>query len=397
MKNNGKFQIGNVSFISLAHLAHDIFGAFLAPILPLLIAKHGITLSMAGLLGVFQRIPSAFNFIVGMFAERLRARYFVILTPAVTAIAMSLLGVAPNFWTLALLLFIAGASSAFFHVPTPVMMRKVSGNRIGMGMSFYMVGGETARTLGPIVIIWAVEHWTLEGTWKLIPFGIAASIVLFLRLRKIEISSGLKKEDNKTQEKEKIEYWAVFKQFSLIFTLIGGIILSRAFMKSALTFYLPTYLTENGASLWLSGIALSALQFSGIIGTFVAGSISDRIGRRTTLVISSIITPVLMWLFTTSNTTWQLPILIITGIFLFATTPVFLAIVNELKTKHHSFINGVFMTINFALGSIVVVLMGFLSDQFGLNMIFKFAPIVAVVAIPISFLVPKKSFDAKKR
>lgn len=387
MATKNKFQIGSITFISLAHLAQDVYGAFLAPILPLLIAKHGITLALAGLLSVFQRVPSMFNFVVGMFAERVRARYFIILTPAITAIAMSLLGLAPNYLSLAALLVVAGTSSAFFHVPTPVMIRKVAGDRIGLGMSLYMVGGELARSLGPIMVIWAVEHWTLGGMYKLMPFGLAASLVLFFRFRNMEISSSFKKEDG---EKISISYWDTFKSFGSVFVIIGGITFFRAFMKSALTFYLPTYLSENGSSLWLAGIALAVVQFSGVLGTFASGTISDKIGRRTTLLIATIISPMLMWLFMHVNSNWQFPVLILIGLFLFATGPVFLAVVNELKTEYHSFINGVYMTINLVLGSISIVLMGFLSDHFGMEIIYKISAFVALIAIPFAFKIPKK-------
>ena len=49
-KHNGKFQTGGVLLISTAHLVHDTFSSFLAPLLPLLIEKLGISYAMAGML-----------------------------------------------------------------------------------------------------------------------------------------------------------------------------------------------------------------------------------------------------------------------------------------------------------------------------------------------------------
>ena len=102
---------------------------------------------------------------------------------------MSLLGIAPTYTIVAVLLFVMGISSALFHVPSPVMVKKISGDQTGKGMSFYMFGGEMARTIGPLVITGAVSLWGLEGTWRLMPFGLVASFILYLRLRKIKISS----------------------------------------------------------------------------------------------------------------------------------------------------------------------------------------------------------------
>jgi len=147
-----KFQTGNVILISLTHLLHDIYTSFLAPLLPLLIERFNISLFLSGLLAVIQRVPSLFNPFVGILAERVKVRYFVIFAPAVTTLAMGLIGVAPAYTVAAVLLFVSGISSTMFHVPAPVLVKKISGDRVGMGMSYFMFGGELARTLGPLII-----------------------------------------------------------------------------------------------------------------------------------------------------------------------------------------------------------------------------------------------------
>lgn len=44
--SNKKFKKSEVFTISSAHMIHDIYSAFLAPLLPLLIEKLGISLSV---------------------------------------------------------------------------------------------------------------------------------------------------------------------------------------------------------------------------------------------------------------------------------------------------------------------------------------------------------------
>jgi hypothetical protein len=39
------------------------------------------------------------------------------------------------------------------------MIKQSSGEETGKGMSYFMVGGEFARTLGPILITAAVSWW----------------------------------------------------------------------------------------------------------------------------------------------------------------------------------------------------------------------------------------------
>ena len=379
-----KFEIGKVLTISFAHLSHDMFTAFLAPILPLLIDKLGISLSMAGLLDVIRKIPSLLNPFVGLMADRICVRYFIILTPAITAITMSLLGSISNYPILLILLFVAGISSTLFHVPTPVMIKHVARDETGKGMSYYMLGGEIARTLGPLLITAVISWWGLKNSWRVMPIGIIASFILYLKLRNININQGFQKNKKEVGAKE------TFKKLIPFFGIIFGITIFRAAMKLSLTLYLPTFLTKQGNSLWLAGISLAILQFSGAIGTFFAGSISDKFGRKNILLITSIINPILMWIFISTNGNLMIPLLVIMGFFLFASGPVLLALVQDTDSEHPAFINGIYMTISFGVSSLMVLLIGFLGDHFGLMATYRFCAIISIASIPFILMLKNK-------
>jgi len=49
---------------------HDIFTSFLAPLLPLIIQKLGLSLTLAGSLAAFQQLPSLINPFLGLLADR---------------------------------------------------------------------------------------------------------------------------------------------------------------------------------------------------------------------------------------------------------------------------------------------------------------------------------------
>jgi len=182
-----RFQTGNVILIALSHLIHDIYGAFLSPILPLLIDKLKISYTLAGFLTVAQRFPSLLNPLLGIVADRVNARYFLIGAPTVTAISMSLLGLAPSYSVLLVLLTITGISAACYHVPTPVMIKQIAGMQIGKGMSFYMFAGELARTIGPLVIIGVVSQWGLNNTYWLILPGVLSSFFLAVKFSRVAL------------------------------------------------------------------------------------------------------------------------------------------------------------------------------------------------------------------
>ncbi len=380
----GKFQFANVLTVSFAHFIHDVYSSFLAPLLPILIEKLGISYSMAGLLSIIQRIPSLFNFLFGILADRLKVRFLLILAPFVTAVSMSLVGLVSGYWMLALLLFITGVSSSAFHVPSPVLIKKISGKRTGEGMSYYMVGGELARAVGPIVVLAAVSWWGLPGIWRLIPVGFVASLILYWRFRDIPISQHIKRSN----QYEGIG--ASFRKYRFFFLMLTGYTFSRAILKSTLSAFLPTFLTENGSSLWMSGISLSVFEIAGVLGVLVLGRYSDKAGRHLMLIIAAIFSPVFMWLFLISDGYIRYAMLLFLGFFIFSSTPVILAYVQDLKSDRPSFMNGLYMTISFATGAIAVFLSGWLADMTSMTTAFYVCIFASALAIPFAFLLKVK-------
>lgn len=378
--SNKKFDKSAVLTISSAHMIHDIYSSFLAPLLPLLIEKLGISLSVSAFLDIIRRIPALLNPFLGLLAEKTGAKYFIILTPAITAISMGLIGWAPSYTILLILLFVSGISSALFHIPSPVIIKEASGDRVGVGMSCFMVGGEAARTLGPLIVTAAVSHWGLEGTYKLIPLGILASFILYIKLKKIDQFRPTRKAIEKGDSQK------LLKKYRPFFIVMGTYLLFQSGMKSALTLYLPVYLTSQGESLWYAGISLSILQLFGVVGTFLAGNFSDKIGRSKTLMISSIGSIISMGLFTYTGSIFLLAFL---GLFLFASGPVLMATVQDTNSHMPTFMNSIYMTINFGISSIIVFSVGMLGDQFGLESTYLICNIFAIGCIPAAYFLTK--------
>ncbi|MDT8394767.1 MAG: MFS transporter [Bacteroidales bacterium] len=388
-KSGGKtdktiFQSGNVILVSLAHLVHDIYSSFFAPLLPLLIEKLSLNYTMVGVLSLVQRLPSLLNPFVGLMADRIALRYLVIITPAITAVSMGLIGLAPNAAILGILLFTMGFSSMLFHVPAPVMVKKLSGNRTGRGMSFYMFGGEMARTLGPLIVVGAVTAWGLEGTWKLIPFGLLATFILFIKFKNVKIS-----KEFQGREKE-AGIWKSLHKMAPFLIIISGITFFRAVTKSALTTFLPTYMNiDLGESLWMSGGALAILELAGAGGALLSGTISDRIGQRNTLLIITITTPVLMLLFVHLSSFWTIPVLILMGISLFGSTPVLLAMIQDRANDRPAFFNSIYMLISFFASAVLVIGIGALADAIGLRNTYNICGWVAFGAVPFVLALKK--------
>src|SRR4030065_1466299 len=182
-----QFQMDRVLMIVSSHFIHDTYSAFLAPLLPNLIEKLSLTYTQAGSLSSITQLPSLLNPILGYLDDRINLRPLVILAPAITATTMSCLGIAPNFISLAILLFITGLSITAFHSPSPAMIARVSGSQVGKGMSLYMAAGELGRTIGPLIASWGLLTFTLGGMFPIAIPGWVASLIIFIRFKGISV------------------------------------------------------------------------------------------------------------------------------------------------------------------------------------------------------------------
>ena len=297
---------------------------------------------------------------------------------------MSLLGLAPNAAILGILLFTMGFSSMLFHVPSPVMIRKLSGDKVGRGMSFYMFAGEMARTLGPLIIVGAATAWGLEGTWKLIPFGLLATFILYLRFRNVRIS------DHFQHKQKESGVWQALRELLPFFFIITGITFFRAITKSALTTFLPTYMNVDlGETLWMSGGALAILELAGAGGALASGILSDSFGHRNTLLMITASSPVLMLLFVHLPPAFALPVLVLLGFSLFGSTPVILAMIQHRAKDRPAFFNSIYMLISFFVSAALVIGIGAVADRIGLQATYNICGWLAFGAIPFVLALEK--------
>ena len=375
-----EFNTDQVMTIVGGHFIHDTYTAFVAPLLPLIIEKLSLTLTMAGSLTALMQLPGLLNPFIGYMADKVSLRYFVILAPAATATFVSVMGFAPNYYILAIIMLLTGVSVAVFHAPAPAMIGRISGNKVGQGMSFFMAGGELARTIGPLVAVWAVSIWGLDGIYRLIFVGWGSSLLLYWRLREI---SGRSIKSGNIRE--------IAPKLLTFFLPLAVIVFFRMFLSVSLTTYLPVYMTLKGFSISAAGIYLAILEFAGVGGALLSGTISDRLGRKTVLLFAFATSSLLTLLFLQASGFWIILLLLAVGFSALSTGPLFLALVQDQVPNNRAVGNGLFLAISFAIRSLAMVLVGAGGDRLGLDTAFFWSAIISLLAIPMIFALPRSS------
>lgn len=380
-----RFNLPGVIAVSLGHFIHDVYSSFLAPLLPLLIEKLSMTLTQAGLLSTVMQLPALINPWIGSLADRISVRWFLILAPALTAVPMSLIGMAPTYGMLLILMLFAGISVSVFHVPAPVVVARMSGQRKGMGMSFFMVGGEAARAVGPMVAVGIVALMGLDGFYPVMVVSFVCSALLFVTTRDFPVTK------TGTAPVPLLQTWRGMRH---ILMPITGILVARGFMHGCMAVFLPTFIAMNTGNLWLAGAGLTIFETAGVAGVMVAGTLSDRFGRRRMLTLSLLGAPVSLLAFVWVDGWAAYALLALTGFTLLSTTPVMLALVQENAEKSPSAANGLFMMISFLSRSAVVVIVGMAGDLIGLKNTYVIFALVGFMGL---FFVMKLPADERNR
>jgi FSR family fosmidomycin resistance protein-like MFS transporter len=243
-----------------------------------------------------------------------------------------------------------------------------------------MVGGETGRTLGPVIVVTAVGILTLQRTYWLMVGGLVGSAMLYARLRDVP---------GKPPNAGKSLPWRqALRVMSPLLLPLAGIMFVRAFLLVSLTTYLPILLREGGANLWLAGASLTVLEAAGVVGALLGGSLSDHLGRRAVLWASMLATPFLMFAFLGVQGWFHFLLLLLLGFSALSVTPVIMAVVQESYPENRALANGIYMALSFVLRSVVVLWVGMLGDRFGQRMAFAISAAVPLLGLPLLFWLP---------
>jgi FSR family fosmidomycin resistance protein-like MFS transporter len=378
-----EFQTANVVTISFAHALNDVYASFLAPLLPALIANFSLSNTQAGLLAFMQSSPSLLQPVIGHLADRASLRYFVILMPALAGTSMALLGVAPRYAAVALLVTFAGLCSAAFHAAAPAMAGRLSGWRLGRGLGLWTVGGYLGFAVGPILVTYVVNAATLRATPWLAIGGWVGSLILYLRLRHVPFQP--------PASTAPASWRHGIEGMRPILVPAVGITLARAMSFAATLTFLPVLLTSQGVDLWQAGISLSTVQFASAAGALIAGSASDRLGRRPVMLCSIFLASPLIFGLIMLRGWPQAAVLLGLGASVPATHVLLLALMQEVCPDNRALATGVLLSLTFVSESAGAVMLGALADAFGLPIAYAVAGLVFFAAFPLVFLLPGQS------
>lgn len=347
-----------LGLLTFGHFTIDSYSSFFSPLLPLLVQKLHLSLTLVGTLVALASLTSSFaQPLFGLLSDRMRRPWFVAFGPLTAAVFMSGLGLAPSYAALVALLMLAGLGVAAFHPEAAVLASEVSPRR-NLSMAIFVTGGTIGFSLGPIFAVAVVSAFGLGRTWVAAIPGLLASTLLLAWFARVT-----PRPRHETRRVPLRALRPVMRPLSLLyFTTVSRSVVSFGFMT-----FLPLYLTARGYGLSQSGATLSLYLLMGALGGFVGGWLSDRIGGHRILVASFVMAVPFYMAFLFLPDALGIPCLILGSFVLQSSLPVNVVLGQELAPEHSSTISSLLMGAAWGMGALIIGPIGVLADRSGIH------------------------------
>jgi MFS family permease len=378
-----------VWLITLGHSLTHWYPATFYLLLPIIGRELGLTYSQIGLVMTCQFIAGAIANVPGGIIVDTVGRKGVLMALSLFWVGFPylLMGFTHGYLMLLACVALVGFGNSLWH-PTaiPTLARRFP-ERKGLVLSLHGMGGNVGDALAPLAVgsLLAVLTWREVVVINVIP-GLVMSLLLLVFLGTVRIGAKAKEKHADEAHGQTVrEYFrgvpALFRNRSLVMLTASSAF--RSMTQNALLTFLPVYLAyEMGFNPFWVGAGMFALQAAGFAASPIAGHLSDRMGRRSIMMTSMLMSGVVLLFMGFAGKSHAFIFFIaILGFFLYAIRPVMQAWLLETTPKN---MGGTSIGILFgaqALGSSVApVLGGLIADRYGLVTTFWFLAGTIVVA-----------------
>jgi FSR family fosmidomycin resistance protein-like MFS transporter len=370
--------------LTLVHFVGDFYHSFISPLLPVLIEKYSLTLTQAGFIaGISRFLAFVVQPPVGYLADRYKTRAFVLGGPLIVVVSTSLIGIAPSYAVLLVLVSASSIGSSIFHPTTAGMISTYSGRNFSFSMSIFNMGGTFAFGVGPLFITWFVARYGLESTPYTIILGFAVMYYLY-KIVPIPVGEGLGNLGLIGSIKE--VFGPVWKSIFLLWLVM----VLRAFVSQSFVTFFPVLYSWEGHSLISIGLLVAIFTVAGSISGLFAGHIADRIGFKPVFYITHLLTPPCMLLFLYLPGNWVYLGAMLAGFFVLATLPLGVTMAQKLAPGGKSMASSLMMGLAWGTGGVLTPITGKFCDIFTIKPVLSFIAFIPIITLWLIRLIPKE-------
>ena len=383
-----------LSIVSTGHgVTHWVNGIFIV-LLPFIAQDLSLTYTTTGsMVTVFFIAAVAITIISGpvidISKKYILAQFLCLISGA---LALLLMSGATSTLILATAAVFIGVCVSGWHTPSiPYLSHLYNKNR-GLALSIHTVGASLGDGIAPPIagLIMLVLSWQQTSLLLSIP----VAFMSFYVLRSLpQIRADQNTEDNSSG---KYNYWEGLKGLlsnrdMLVLCILAGL---WSMTQNGLVVFLPLYLVgEMQSSPVLVGFALFSIQLGAVFGGPIVGTLSDRVGRRPVVIYSLIISAILLIIIPLLENIYLFILMSsLAGCSLYSIRPVIHSWTMDISAGQTSgSAISMLFTAQAALTGLIPIIGGLTADIFGLKLVFVLLTLTSMLALILSFLMPKRA------
>jgi len=375
--------------LTVAHFFVDSYATMLAPVLPLVIERLGLSLAGAGMLGTIISVCNLSQPLLGMWADHMRRRWLILAGIGLAALCTPMMGVAPSYWVLITALCLGGFGVAAFHPQAFSLAGELSGSRRSFGLALFVFGGTMGLGITPL---WVPLFADRIGLHWLPVVGIPGLLFLLLLLRFMPLDNPrVADSENRTRDRG---LGAAARPLALI----TAVVILRSVTALGFTFFLTVLLTrERGLSLIESGIPLAAYNIAGVVGALLFGYLGDRVNARP-LVCGSLLlsVPALLAFLEIEGPLGYVPLALGGGLVL-ASNSILVALAQELAPERSALASSLPLGFSWGVASLTLGPVGWFADAYGVTETLRWLALLPLVTAAVALLLPPRPVPATEQ
>ena len=312
--------------------------------------------------------------------------------------ALALVGLAQGVWLLAALVVFIGLTNNLWHPAAIAYLSKAYPGSRGYALSIHTLGASIGDTVSPLIagvlLLWL--PWQGAASANALPvFAVAVALFAVLgRHEKAERSSANTDAAGLGFRAYLMGVTGLFKDRAVVgLCVMAGF---RSMCQNGLLIYVPMLLKNVfGFGPVLLGAALTAMQVGGMIAGPVAGTFSDKMGRRPVVLGGLAATTLVVLAITIIDApAVVIAVLALLGCALFAVRPVIHGWAMDLTPDHmHGSAVSLLFGTQSAFSMIVPLAGGMIADIWGVGAVFYALAAAMFMAVVMAYLLPDSRPD----
>ena len=384
MRARDKFTLAT---LCAGHFVNDSYSSIIYPLLPLIQVKLSLSTTQVFWLAPLYAISSSLmQPIYGYISDRYARRAFAVLGPTITAVFVSLIGLAPSYAILVVLLVGSGIGVGSFHPQAAAMAAQASRERRRIGMAMFSALGTLGFAFGPIGITRIVSRFGLEHSYYIVGTGLVMSAVLYRVCPPLDAPVRLAPGVQKIKWQVLNALRAAWKPLLLLYLIT----VIRSGLQMTTNTYLPFILKDLSYDLTATGNVMTVFLLLGGLGGIAGGFVAERLsGRAVTLFSGLLAGPLMVGAFTTTGPL-SIVLLGLGGFVLLSTMPVMVAMAQELVPGQTSTVSALMMGAAWGVGALAPPALNGLVPAYGFRKVLVFASAFTLVSAVLAYLLPRE-------